>query len=296
MASILDELESELDELNSSLWIKENDIYRPSTNLKILTELEPGVYTVDYDRDLGYFCKKLPPISDELFLFSNSIISELLSEIDLFWEKKDLFKENKLIHKRGILLTGFPGTGKSSIVTQISQGIIDKGGVVFIIQNLRNLDFYFGFLKVGFRRIQPDTPLVTIIEDIEKYGEVETELLDFLDGKSSIEHHIVISTSNNTDDLPDSLLRSSRFDIQIEVELPDERVRREYFTHKNVPSELLDELVERSDECSLADLKEIYVCIFLLEYSIKEAFEKVLNPKERKNYLFKGSSSKKIGL
>ena len=65
MASILDELESELDELNSSLWIKENDIYRPSTNLKILTELEPGVYTVDYDRDLGYFCKKLPQKKNE---------------------------------------------------------------------------------------------------------------------------------------------------------------------------------------------------------------------------------------
>ena len=36
---------------------------------------------------------------------------------------------------------------------------------------------------------------------------------------------------------------------------------------------------------SLADLKEIYICVFLLDYSIEEAINKISDPYIKQNYL-----------
>lgn len=279
-----------------SLWITEKNIIRPSYQLTVSSKLEPGVYMADYDRDFGYFCRKLNYSSDELFVFSDSITEKLLNEINLFWEKKDLYAENKLIHKRGILLEGYPGTGKSSIVTQLSDAIIAQGGVVFKVQNFRMLDSYIQFMKTGFRQIQPDTPVITILEDIDQYEQVETELLDFLDGKTGIDHHVVIATTNNTEEISDTFLRPSRLDLKIEIPLSSAKTREEYFKFKNVPEELICELVNNSEGCSLADLKEIYICMFLLGYSMEDAIAKVKTPREKKNYLSFPTTATKMGL
>lgn len=279
-----------------SLWVKNKNVVKPSTNITISAKLEPGVYTADYDRDEGYYCRKLDITSDELFIFSDSISSQLLKEVELFWTKKDLYKEKNYIHKRGILLEGYPGTGKSSIITQISNEIIQQGGIVFKVTGFRNLDNYVGFMRTGFRKIEPDTPVVTILEDINEYEEVESELLDFLDGKTNINHHVIIATTNNTTKIPDTLLRPSRLDLRIEIPMPSEQTRREYFIYKNVDSSLIEELVEKSKDCSLADLKEIYICVFLLDYSISDAITKVVTVKDKKNFLISPRKSAKISL
>ncbi|MGV8961931.1 MAG: AAA family ATPase [Candidatus Saccharimonadaceae bacterium] len=288
-------MESELQE-DVSLWIKEKDVFRPSTSIKITPRLDPGVYSIEFDREYGYSCKRLMEVSDELFVFSDSITKKLLGEINLFWEKKDLYAEHKLIHKRGILLEGYPGTGKSSIISQLSDAIIKQGGVIFKVTGFRNLDHYVQFMRSGFRQIQPDTPIITILEDIDQYQEVELELLDFLDGKTSLNHHVVIATTNNTENVPDTFLRPSRLDLKIEVAMPSERVREEYFQYKKVSEEYIPDLVKHTSGCSLADLKEFYVCIFLLDYSIEDAVSKIKTPKKKKDYSFNPRGYSKIGL
>lgn len=287
--------EDELEE-NVSLWIKEKEFYRPSTNITLSKKLEPGAYIVEFDRELGFLCKKLDSASDQLFVFSDSITEKLSEEIDLFWTKKDLYKEHNLVHKRGILLEGYPGTGKSSIITQLSESVITQGGVIFKVTGYRNLEQYIQFIRNSFRRIQPTTPIITILEDIDQYENVEAELLDFLDGKTSINHHVVIATSNNTEEIPDTLLRPSRLDLKIEVEMPTEKTREEYFRFKKVDEEYILRLVKESSGCSLADLKEIYVCMFLLDYTLEDAITKVKTPKTKKNYLFNSPGKARIGL
>jgi SpoVK/Ycf46/Vps4 family AAA+-type ATPase len=278
-----------------SLWVQENDVFRSSTNLKLLTKLIPGVYSLDFNRDYGFFCTKLPSLTDKLYYFTDSVTLRLIEEIERFWEKKEIYKNNNLVHKRGVLLTGYPGTGKTSIVNQVAKGIIDKGGVVFQVQGLKNLSDYVGFLKMIFRKIEPDTPVITIIEDLEEYMDAGSSLLDFFDGKFSVDHHVIICTSNNTEELPESILRPSRIDVQIEVPLPNEKTRMEYFSFLEVPKEDLDSLVSSTEHCSLADLKEIYISVYLLDYSLEESVTKVLSPKDRKNFLFNKTPSKKIG-
>ena len=279
-----------------SVWLKDKDIIKPSTNISLLQKIEPGIYTVDFSRDHGIYCKKMDVKSDELFVFSDSISEKLLKEINNFWEKSERYKQNNLVHKRGILLEGFPGTGKSSIISILCKEIISKGGVVFKINGIRNLDTYFEFIRYGFREIQPETPVVTILEDLDQYEEIESELLDFLDGKTHLDHHVVIATTNNTELIPDTFLRPSRIDLKIEVPLPSEQTRREYFKFKNTPEDDIENLVKQSEDFSLADLKELYVCIYLLDYTVEEAVGKITAPKEKKNYLNSSTSGSKLGL
>lgn len=268
----------------SSMWLIDKDVIQPTTSIKITNKLFPGIYLVDEDRS-GIFCKKINVEVDNLYKFSDSLIIKLVNEINNFWDKKDLYNEKNLIHKRGILLEGYPGTGKTSIISLISNEIINKGGVVFKVSSPRNLLIYINFIQNYFRKIESDTPVITIIEDVDKYEDVEAELLDFLDGKSQINHHVVIATSNNTEEVSNTLLRPSRLDLCIEIPLPNKLTREEYFINKNVPNNLVNDLVKVTDGMSLADLKEVYICVFLLDYSIEDAINKILSPHSKQNYL-----------
>ena len=102
--------------------------------------------------------------------------------------------------------------------------------------------------------------------------------------------------SNNTEDIPDTFLRPSRLDLKIEVDYPSEQTRREYFKFKQVPDDDLENLVTKTSLCSLADLKEVYICVYLLDYTIDEAVNQVLTPTEKKNYLQRKYTKSKIGL
>ena len=70
-----------------------------------------------------------------------------------------------------IAVVGDTGTGKSSIISLLSEEIIKRKGIVFMVSDPRNLGIYIDFLKNSFRSIEPDTPVITIIEALEKYAE-----------------------------------------------------------------------------------------------------------------------------
>lgn len=304
MASLSDELffmfeEEEEDvfkqEEKVSMWVVDGEIIRPSGQISLLNKIHPGLYKVDVHRDYGLHCKKVKISSDELFVFSNSMIPKIIDEINLFWDKGEDYKNSNLVHKRGMLLFGSPGTGKSSIISLLSDEIIKRKGVVFIVSDPTNLYSYINFITGSFRQIEPDTPIITIIEDIDKYEDNDV-ILDFLDGKSQIEHHIVITTSNNTTRIPGMFLRPSRIDLHYEVPLPDQQVRREYFIHKKIKEELIDELVSKTETFSLADLKELYITVFLLDYNIEDAINKIKTPSKKKDYTSEKVKTNKLGL
>lgn len=278
-----------------SMWIKEGNVIRPSTNLVIKNNLDPGIYKISLDRQYGIHCKPITISCDELITLNNPVIESLISEISMFWDKKDLYFQNKLIHKRGILLEGFPGTGKTSIITLLCEDLIKRGGIIFKLDGPADLSNYIAFVNDYFRKIENDTPCITIIEDIEKYGD-EVAILDLLDGKNSINHHVVIGTTNNSSDIPDTYLRPSRIDLRIEIDLPTEEVRRNFLEFKGVPNEDIEKLVELTDNFSIADLKELYTSVYLLEYDIESSVDKLINPRDKKNYTSRLLKTNKLAI
>lgn len=277
------------------MWVVEGEIIRPSTSLTLWNKLKPGVYRVDVSKDYGLYCQRIRITSDELFKFSDSKIPEILNEVNKFWDKAEQFKNEKLVHKRGILLFGKAGCGKTSLISLLCDSVIERKGVVFVVSDRTNLNYYLSFIKGNLREIEPNTPIITIIEDIDKYEEDDL-ILDFLDGKTQIEHHVIIATSNNTTRIPSTMLRPSRIDLKVEINLPNEKIRGEYFEHKNVSPDLIPNLVEKTKGFSIAELKELYISMFLLDYSLEESIEKIKTPQKRKDYTLDDNKNKIMGL
>lgn len=51
---------------------------------------------------------------------------EIMEDIKLFWNREEMFKRYGYTHKRGILLYGQPGNGKSYLIQVLSRHLIKK--------------------------------------------------------------------------------------------------------------------------------------------------------------------------
>lgn len=276
-----------VEDLEYSTWISTGEDYIPAVNLKCADNIPAGMYACAFiDRD--YHLTPIPLNSDELFIFSDSYQESILAEVKQFWNKKELYKQYNLCHKRGILLEGGPGTGKSSLITQVVQHIIELNGVVFTVRNANEFQFLPIVLKSIFRKIEPERPVITIIEDVDKLIENlggDQILLDFMDGKQSINNHLIILTSNNTSDLSDALLRPSRIDLRYRLDNPNANVRKEYFQYKGISEEKLDEYVTLTKNLSIADLKEVFIATVILDKPIEQVIKDIKNPLQKRDYL-----------
>jgi hypothetical protein len=118
-----------------TLWVQDKDYFIPDISIRIHDQLPSGVYRMEFvERD--WKAHKTNINTDELYAFSNNCTSTILEEVNTFWDKKDLYKQFKIAHKRGILLCGAPGCGKTSIIQLLVKQIVDEQhGLVFTASN-----------------------------------------------------------------------------------------------------------------------------------------------------------------
>lgn len=284
-------MQQDSEDVEYSTWIATGDDYIPAVNLRCEDNLPAGLYACTYSNN-DYHLSPIPIDSDELYVFSDSLHEIILDEIKQFWDKKEVYKKYNLCHRRGVLLEGGPGTGKSSLITQITQHVISLNGVIFTVRNVSEFQLLPIVLKSIFRKIEPDRPVITIIEDVDKIIENmggDNLLLDFMDGKQSINNHLIILTSNNTSELSDALLRPSRIDLRYQLKNPSEKIRREYFHHKGIDESMLEEYVSKTKGLSLADLKEIFIATIILDKPLDRSISELRSPLMKQDYLTQSS-------
>lgn len=283
---------------NYSMWIFDGKEYTPSLKLKIKKTLPKGIYKIDYEEG-KYYIGQIKNNTDEIYKLSNKIINTILTEIDDFWNKKDLYEKHHILHKRGLLLEGPAGNSKTSTINLIIENILNNDGLIFIVRSLREFNLLCDFLPI-FRQIEPNRNVITIIEDIDQLidmgGGFDVNILDFLDGKNSINHHLVIMTSNNTTRLSEALLRPSRIDVRFVLELPDKQTRYEYLEKKGINKDKLNEYAEKTDGMTFAQLKELFISTEILNKDIDTAINKIIHPLETKDYLSNNLKVNKIGI
>lgn len=283
---------------NYSMWIFDGKEYTPSLKLKIKKTLPKGIYKIDYEEG-KYFIGQIKNNTDEIYKLSDKIINTILTEIDDFWNKKDLYEKHHILHKRGLLLEGPAGNSKTSTINLIIENILNNDGLIFIVRSLREFNLLCDFLPI-FRQIEPNRNVITIIEDIDQLidmgGGFDVNILDFLDGKNSINHHLVIMTSNNTTRLSEALLRPSRIDVRFVLELPDKQTRYEYLEKKGINKDRLNEYAEKTNGMTFAQLKELFISTEILNKDIDTAINKIMHPLETKDYLSNNLKVNKIGI
>ncbi len=257
-------------------WIYNNGEIRPVEDVKLFNKVRAGFYSVGYNVE-NRLCLYPEKINiDAICKLPDQEIVTLLDEISTFWDKKELFKAEGFVHKRGILLMGPPGTGKTSIVNVLSYDLIKKGGVVFHIKTMNDLKAYCAFIQNYFRKIEPDRNIITVIEDLDNiYHQDSNFVLSFLDGEQQIPHNVIIATTNRFDDLDDLILRPSRFDKLIEINNPKGESKRVFLKFKKLDDVEIEEWIKLTDDLSFAELKEVYIAYKLFGYSLKDAVSKV---------------------
>lgn len=273
-----------------TLWIQDKDYFIPDISIQIHDALPSGVYRMEFiDRD--WRAHRTTVNTDELYAFSNSCTAQVLEEVNAFWDKQELYKQFKVAHKRGILLCGAPGCGKTSIIQLLVKQIVEQqNGLVFMASNRDEFTGLKHMLAATIRQIEKTRPIITIIEDVDQLIEGlggDAPVLDFLDGSDSIENHLVILTSNNTTSLSEALLRPSRIDLIYEIPNPTKETRLEYFKKKEIDPEIITEVVKLTEGFSFAELKETFIAIKVLGKSVLETVKRIKEPFTSKDYLRK---------
>jgi chromosomal replication initiation ATPase DnaA len=294
-------VEKEVDGDIPSCWSNlKNNEYAPA--YPTVPKVPAGVYEIGWNASLStYTVKKQPFKTDELYHLPSYEITDILKDIDNFWDRADNYKKYNYIHKRGILMYGEPGCGKSGIIQLISQQIIKKDGIVINVKDEEDVEKFTSFIAT-FRQVEPDRPLIVLLEDIDSLageGRHQTaRLLNILDGVKQIEGVVYIATTNYPEKLQERITnRPSRFDRRYKVELPNEDIRRAYIQHKLNDDDLdninIEEWIEKTEGMSLSHLKEVVISVIVMGRTFEETIDNLEGLKTAPR--IKGSNSMGFG-
>jgi hypothetical protein len=252
-------------------------------NLTVDT-ITPGVYEIDSSPSIGIYFEKIPVKTDGLIRFPECNSHKVITEISKFWDRESVFEKYNLNHQRGIILWGPAGSGKSCSIQLIIEDIIARGGIAV---KFTSPSLFIDGMRI-FRSIQPKTPVVAIMEDIdsilERYS--ESDVLNVLDGVDKIQKIVYLATTNYPGRLGARIInRPSRFDKRFKIGYPSAEVRKIYLENlfQKEPSKSkhnIDKWVEDTDKFTIAHLKELFVAVIILEDPYNEAIETLRTMKE----------------
>jgi len=233
---------------------------------RTVTALEPGVYDIALVNGVLIWVP-VENRTEELIRFPDTPVAEVATEIEKFWDREALFRAHGLPHKRGILLWGPPGSGKTCTLALVTRDVVRRGGIVIIFRTP-------GVFSVGYRQlraIQPDVPLVVLMEDIDELLSKtnKSEVLNLLDGIEATHKTVFLATTNYPESPnlgPRIVNRPSRFDRRFKIGHPGIESRKMYLETITVPGDDIDicKYAADTDGLSLAHVKELFVATVLL--------------------------------
>lgn len=242
--------------------------FTPCTTTRPL--LPAGIYGIEWIDGVGLTFMPKAVITDNLLRLPDSKSDLVISEIEKFWTMKEEMIKYQFLHKRGFLLYGPPGSGKTSTCAVVMQQMVKSGGIVLMGNCSPNL---LSSALAYLREVEADRPAVVIMEDldsiIDQYG--ESEVLAVLDGESSVDNVVFIATTNYPEDLDGRIKdRPSRFDRVVEIGMPNPAARLLYLASRRIEGEDLDKWVELSEGFSIAHLKELIVGVKIFKDKLED--------------------------
>ncbi len=200
----------------------------------------------------------------------DDIVAALEANIILPLEDDALASELKIKPKRGVLIAGPPGTGKTTIGRALARRLRGK---FFLIDGTfisGSRQFYQRIHQV-FEGAKQNAPAIIFIDDSDVIFENGKEhglyryLLTALDGleSESAGRVCVMMTAMDVGALPAALVRSGRVELWLETRLPDRQARLQILQDlmRDVPPPFpdahLERLADETEELTGADVKRV---------------------------------------
>ena len=220
------------------------------------------------------------------------IKDELRDAVQWPLQHPDVFEKYDMTPTKGILLHGPSGTGK----TLLAKALARESGVNFIsVKGPELMSKYVGeserAIREVFRTAKQASPSILYFDEIESLVPVRgrdsgagasfterviSQFLAEMNGIEELRGVIVLATTNRIDLVDPSLLAGGRFDLVMELPMPDEEARRRIFAihllKKPVsPDVNTEELARKSSGFSGGDIA--FVCRKAAMLALREALK-----------------------
>ena len=236
-----------------------------------------------------------------------NIKEELKEAVEWPLKYAELFKVTNTKPSKGILLYGKPGTGK----TLLAKAVANESGVNFLyVKGPELINRYVGESERGvreiFRKARQATPVILFLDEIDslvpKRGagssdsqvteRVISQILTEMDGIEELKGVLVLAATNRKDLIDPALLRSGRFDLILEMPIPDEQTRKQIFkvhtTNMVTDPDVDFTMMARETEAMVgADIE--FICRKASLFAIREIIENNLSVSEDLQKCFKVS-------
>jgi transitional endoplasmic reticulum ATPase len=169
----------------------------------------------------------------------DDVIRALEAKVALPFENAELSAQLGLKPKRGVLLSGPPGTGKTTIGRALAHRLKSKFFLIDGTVVAGSSDFYDTVDEI-FEAAKRNAPSIVFIDDSDVIFEGKEDhgfyryLLTLLDGLESAnaEKVCVMMTAMDPGSLPPAMLRSGRIELWLETKLPNEEARAAIFLER----------------------------------------------------------------
>ncbi len=249
----------------------------PNESIKIIS-FETEIKLISTDKSISIETSDTKELFKGDFNFIEMGIGGLDKQFEIIFRRafssrlipEKILKNLGVNHIRGLMLYGPAGTGKTLIARQI--GKILNCEEPKVVNGPSLLSSYIGKSEENVRNLFADAIAdkggkklhLIILDEFDSLGrkrgtsgpdagvadKIVNQFLSMIDGPDSLNNILLIGMTNRLDMLDDALLRPGRFEVQIEIGLPDEKGRLDILkihTNKMNQTGYLDKEVNLSE-------------------------------------------------
>lgn len=186
-------------------------------------------------------------------ILDGNLSENLLNDVKQFLESENWYNDHGIPYRRGYLLHGPPGNGKSSIVTAIASHL----RLDICVLNLSS----FGLTDEKLVALMSSIPVnsIVLIEDVDcvfkerqkvdgKEGITFSGLLNAVDGVMTSEGRILFMTTNHKETLASALIRPGRVDLDVCISDASKqqasRIFLRFFPDNNLAEDFANKITE----------------------------------------------------
>ena len=203
---------------------------------------------------------------------------ELIADVEGFFDNEAEYEEFGISWKRGIILHGSPGNGKSISIKALMRSLAARPSPIptLYVKSLAGCMNEFYSIGQIFEKARTAAPCLLVFEDLDSLvkEKVRSFFLNEVDGIADNNGIMLIGSTNYLGKLEPSITqRPSRFDRKYPFELPAHAERKRYAEYwrskllKNerveFPEGLATVIADQTDGFSFAYLKETFVASLL---------------------------------